>query len=133
MDMSALKSPWAAGFAMAAAALMIIAGALSVIEGIVALFKDEFFVITQKWVFSFDLTVWGWIHLILGVVMIAAALLILAGNLLGRIIGIIVAAVSAIANFAWLPYYPVWSIVVIAFCAAVIWALAVHGKEMGAD
>jgi hypothetical protein len=127
------RSSWAVGWALTAAALLFIAGAFQVMQGVVALFKKEFFVVTHKWVFTFNLTTWGWIHLIVGIIVILAAVLITAGNLLGRIIGIIVAIVSAVVNFAWLPYYPVWSVVIIALDIAIIWALALHGHDVVAD
>ena len=91
---------------------------------------EEFYVIGAKWVFEFDITTWGWIHMILGAVMFAAGIGILSGNVLARAVGVILAAVSAVANFAWLPYYPVWSIVMIFLAIAVIWALTVHGRDV---
>ena len=73
---------------------------------------------------------WGWIQLILGAVLIASGVGIFFGNVAGRTVGVIVAGVAAIINFAWLPYYPLWSIIVIAICVAVIWALTAHGRDI---
>jgi hypothetical protein len=81
-------------------------------------------------VFEFDITAWGWIQLILGVLLIASGLGIFSGNVAARTVGVIMAASAAIANFAWLPYYPVWSFIVIAICIAIIWALTVHGRDI---
>ena len=80
--------------------------------------------------FSFDTTTWGWIHLIVGIVVILAGFGIFTGNVLARSVGVIVAVVSAIANFMWLPYYPIWSVIVIAIDIAVIWALTAHGRDL---
>ena len=128
--MDTQPSKWAVGYAAAAAALLIIAGTFHFIAGLVGLIDDEFYVVGQKWVFEFDITTWGWIHLILGVVLVGSGLLILTGNLLGRIVGVVVAGVSAVGNFMWMPYYPIWSTVLIAFAVAIIWALTVHGRDI---
>jgi hypothetical protein len=123
-------SSWAVGWAGFAGVMLILVGVLDVIQGLVALFNDEFFVITQEWVFKFDVTTWGWIQLILGVILIASGAGIFSGNVAARIVGVFAAGVAAIANFAWLPYYPVWSIIVIAVCISVIWALTAHGRDI---
>ena len=124
------RSEWAIGYVSFAAAMLMIGGLMGFLTGISALTKDEFFVVTNKWVFTFDTTTWGWIHLLVGIVLFCSGMLILSGNLLGRIIGIIVAGISMVANFMWMPYYPGWSIVLIALNVAVIWALSLHGKDM---
>jgi len=125
-------SSWAVGWAGFAGVMMIMVGVFDIVQGLVALFNDEFFVVTQEWVFEFDITAWGWIQLILGVVLIASGIGIFSGNVAARTVGVIVAGLAAIANFAWLPYYPVWSIIVIAICIAVIWALTAHGRDISA-
>jgi len=75
-------------------------------------------------VFEFNVTTWGWIHIILGVILVLSGVGIFSGNVLGRIVGVIVAALAMIVNFAWLPYYAVWSIIVIviAICIGIVWA-----------
>lgn len=123
-------SSWAAGWAGFAGFMLILIGVFDVIQGLVALFNDEFYVVTTDWVFKFDITAWGWIQLILGAVLIASGLGIFSGNVAGRTVGVIVAGLAAIINFAWLPYYPLWSIIVIAICVAVIWALTAHGRDV---
>ena len=123
-------SSWAVGWAGFAGVMLVMIGIFDVIQGLVALFNDEFFVVTQEWVFEFDITTWGWIQLILGVVLIASGVGIFSGNVAARTIGVIVAGLAAIVNFAWLPYYPIWSIIVIAICVSVIWALTAHGRDI---
>ena len=91
---------------------------------------DEFYVATRKYVFEFDATAWGWIHLILGVVVAVSGAYLLTGAVLARVVGVIMAAFSAIAGFAWIPWYPVWGITVVALAVSVIWALTAHGRDL---
>jgi hypothetical protein len=123
-------SGWAAGYAAFAGIMLIMAGVFHFMAGLVGIVDDDFYVVTQKWVFEFDTTAWGWIHLIGGVLVVLAGLSIFKGHMYGRIVGTFVAVVSAVANFAWLPYQPWWSILMIALSVAVIWALTVHGRDI---
>ena len=79
------------------------------------------------------MTGWGWIHLILGIVVALAGFYVLSGRLWARIIGITMALFSAIANFFFIPYYPVWSVLIIALDVFVIWALATYRGDRGVD
>ena len=117
-------SPWATGYAIFAATMMIMLGVFHAIQGLVALFNDEFYVRLADYTFKFDVTTWGWIHLLLGILVALAGFALLSGQVWARAIGMLLAGLIAIASFAWLPYYPVWSIVVIALAIAVIWGLA---------
>ncbi len=123
-------SNWAAGWSGFAGIMLIIIGVMDIIQGLVALIEDKFYVIGQEWVFEFDVTAWGWIHLIVGVILIFSGVGIFSGNVAARTVGVIVAGLAAIANFAWIPYYPVWSIIIIAICIAVIWSLTAHGRDI---
>jgi len=123
-------SGWAAGFALFAALMMIMAGVWQALAGLIAIFENEFYVATRNYVFEFDATTWGWIHLLLGVVVGLAGLGLLAGQTWARVVGIILAVLSAIANFLFIPYYPFWSMLIIAVDVFVIWALAAHGREL---
>ena len=127
------RSDAAVGLTVFAATMMIMIGIFQAIQGLIALFNDTFFVVGQKWVFEFDVTAWGWIHLILGIVVAVAGFFLLQGAVWARTVGVIVAAVSAVFNFAWLPYYPVWSVIVIALDVFVIWALTAHGRDISAS
>ncbi|MCI0685674.1 MAG: hypothetical protein L0Y54_00335 [Sporichthyaceae bacterium] len=117
-------SPWATGFALFAATAMIVLGVFHALMGLTALINDEFYARLRNYTFDFDLTGWGWIHLISGIIIAIAGYSLLSGALWARIVGIVLAALSAIVNFLWLPYYPVWSIIAIALAFAVIWALS---------
>jgi hypothetical protein len=119
----------AVGFIVFAGVAMVMIGAFHVFQGLVALFNDDFYVVGQEWIFEFDLTIWGWIHLIAGVVVAVAGFFVFNGAVWARAVGIAVAAVSALLNFMWLPYYPIWSLIIIALDVLVIWALSVHGRD----
>ena len=92
--------------------------------GVAAAAKDDVFVTTRNYVFEFDLTTWGWIHLVFGIVVAIVGGAILAGQKWALVAGIELAMVSALLNFLWLLYYPAWAIIIIAFDIAVIWALS---------
>jgi hypothetical protein len=122
-----------AGWAAFAAFMMILIGGFHAIQGFAAILKDDFYAVTPNYVFEFDVTTWGWIHLIVGVVVVIAGFAIFSGAAWARTIGVIMAFLSAVANFAWLPYYPVWSVIVITICVLVIYALIVHGRELASS
>ncbi|MEU8785418.1 hypothetical protein [Streptomyces sp. NPDC048637] len=112
------------GWTAFAAVLMIFGGAMAFLEGISAIAKDDVFVTTRNYVFSFNLTGWGWIHLILGIIILLAGVALLStGAMWARIIGVILAGLGALANFLWIPHYPFWAIVLVAIDIFIIWAL----------
>jgi vacuolar-type H+-ATPase subunit I/STV1 len=123
-------SGWAVGWIYFAAAMMIMIGVFHVIAGLVAIFDDEFYVATREYVFQFDATQWGWIHLVLGVIVLLAGGYLLTGSVLARTVGVLMALLSAVVGFAWLPYFPVWGVVIIAIAISVIWALTAHGRDV---
>lgn len=128
-------SGFAVGMTVFAAVMSVLIGFWEAMAGFVALFNDEFYVVGRKWTFAFDITTWGWIHLLLGVLLIAAGVALFYGAMWARVVVIGVAALTAIAEFGALPYYPVWSLATIAACVLVIWALVAHGgdvKKIGA-
>ncbi len=126
-------SGWAVGFILFAAIMMIMAGSFQAFAGLVALFENEFYVATRNYLFQFDATSWGWIHLLVGLVVLLAGFAVMAGRTWGRVVGITLAVLSALANFAFIPYYPFWSLTVIALDIFVIWALAAHGRDLATD
>jgi hypothetical protein len=115
---------WATGGVVFAAALMVMLGIWQVIVGIAAIVEDEFFVVAPNYTYEIDTTTWGWIHLIIGVVVALAGFFLFTGATWARVVGIVLAVLSAIANFFFLPYYPLWAIVIIAVNVFIIWALA---------
>ena len=125
-------SGWAVGWTYFASMVMILIGVFHAFVGLVGIFDDEFYVATRKYIFQFDATAWGWIHLLVGIAVAVAGLGVLRGNILARIVGITLASLSAIANFLFIPYAPFWALAIIALDIFVIWALAAHGDEMRA-
>lgn len=114
---------WGSGMTLFAAAMMIVNGLWHALAGLAALFRDEVFVTTPEYLYAFDLTGWGWIHLLLGITVAIAGFAVTRGLLWARMTGIALASLSLIANFLFIPYYPVWSLLIIALDVAVIWAL----------
>lgn len=113
--------------------IMIMLGTFHIIEGIVALVKDDYFLVTSSGlVVDIDYTMWGWVHIIGGIVIVAAGVGVFAGKMWARVVGVLVALVSAIINMAFLEAYPLWSIMMIALAVVVIMALTVHGSEIKA-
>ena len=121
---------WTIGAAAFAAFMMLMLGCWWLIAGIVALANDEFYLVTDEYVFRYDVTQWGWVHLILGVLTILAGGALFTGKLWARIIGVALAFFGTLIAFAWLPYYPFWAILFIVAGVSVIWALTVHGREI---
>jgi hypothetical protein len=120
----------AIGWTMFAAIMMLILGAWWVIAGIAGIAKDDIFVMSANYTFKFDTTTWGWIHLIVGILVFLAGIFLFQGAVWARTIGVILAVLSALLGFAWLPYYPFWGIIFIVIAIFVIWALIAHGRDI---
>ncbi|MEU9733839.1 hypothetical protein [Streptomyces sp. NPDC048002] len=125
------KQSWAEGMTVFAGVMLMIAGVLGITRGIMAIAEDEVFVNTPNYVFKFDLTSWGWIHLILGVIALLVSFGLFSEATWARVSGVAIGALVIIANFLSLPYYPVWSVVLIAISALIIWALCVERPKSG--
>jgi hypothetical protein len=95
-----------------------------------AIIKSGYYVIPPDYYVSVNATGWGWTHLILGAVVVLAGFALFRGAMWARILGIFIAGVSMIVNFAFIPIYPFWALTVIAIDALVIWALAAHGRVL---
>ncbi|MGH2539154.1 MAG: DUF7144 family membrane protein [Actinomycetota bacterium] len=128
--MSHSRSGAAVGFTMFAAFMMILVGSFHIIAGIAGIIEDQFYVATENYFLEFDATTWGWIHLVGGVIVLLAGFGLFSGAVWARTVGVILATISAIASFAFIPHYPVWSITVIAIDIFVIWALTAHGRDV---
>jgi hypothetical protein len=121
------KQAWAQGGMVFAAAMLVMLGIWQIFMGIAAIAKDEFFVVAPNYVYEFNINGWGWIHLVIGIVMAITGFALFTGAGWARVLGILIAILSAISNFFFLPYYPVWSLIVIATDVFVIWAIATAG------
>jgi hypothetical protein len=121
---------WAAWITFAAVLLVLI-GLFAVMEGVTALLSDDFYQVRPDALFvAAGYAVWGWVHLVLGVVGILTGAGLMRGIRVARVVAVVYAAVSALVHLAFLPAYPIWSALVIAFDVVVIYAVTVHGQEV---
>lgn len=118
------------GWITFAGIMLMIGGSLQAFYGLLALFNDEWVVWGKEGALFVDLTTWGWVHLLWGVLVVLCGLGLFTGNMAARIGGVIAASVSMIVNFFFVPVYPFWALTVIVIDALVIWAITVHGREM---
>lgn len=119
------------GWIVFAGVMMLMMGAFHAIQGLVALFQDTYYLVgSEGLIVQVDYTTWGWVHLILGAVVVLAGIALLAGQMWARVVAVILAFGSALVNIAFLGAYPLWSLMMIAVDVLVIWAVTVHGKEM---
>ncbi|GAA1935048.1 hypothetical protein GCM10009837_71110 [Streptomyces durmitorensis] len=133
------ESPWASGGTMFAGVLMLVYGILGILEGIAGIAKDDVYARIGDYVYKFNLTTWGWIHLILGILLLVTGYGILKGTTWGKACGVALASIAIVVHFLWLPYQPIWALISIAIGIFVIWALctdhsdrhAGHGSHRG--
>src|SRR4051794_30429178 len=119
------------GWIVFAATMLIVVGVLHIVQGFVALFNDDYYLVAKSGLtIHLDYTGWGWTHIIVGALVAAAGLGLLSGRMVARIFGVAIAVLSLLVNFAFIAAYPFWSTIVIAVDVFVIFALTVHGKEM---
>jgi len=120
-------SGFAVGGIWFAASVMTLIGAFSIVGGLAAVINDKFFVVTRNYAFDLDVSAWGWIHLVLGILVFACGIGLFRRSAWAGVTGIFLAMLSAFANFFFIPYYPFWSLLLIALDVWVIWALTRPG------
>ena len=120
------------GWIWFAGIMMIVMGSFNAIEGLVALFRGEYYVVTEAQVLVFDITAWGWITLLIGILVALAGAALLSGAAWARVVAVVLAVVNAVAQLAFASVHPLWSTIVIALCVTVIWAVVVHGSDAAA-
>ncbi|RYV50801.1 DUF7144 family membrane protein [Pengzhenrongella frigida] len=119
------------GWIAFAGTMMLLLGTFHVIQGFIALFQTEYYLVGENGLtVNVDYTQWGWTHIVLGALAVAAGLGLLVGQMWARVIAVIIAFVSAVVNIGFMAAYPVWSTIMIAIDVLVIWAVIVHGREM---
>jgi hypothetical protein len=119
------------GWVVFASFMMILLGAFQAIEGLVALFDEGFYLVTSGGlVIDVNYNVWGTVHLLIGVLLLISGMGVLAGNLAARVVAVILAGLSALANLLFIGAYPLWSVIIITVDVLVIYALTVHGREL---
>jgi hypothetical protein len=107
--------------------VLILVGSFQALTGLAAIFNDDFFVVTRNYAFDLDVTAWGWIHLLIGIFLFVAGFALFAGKVWAAVTGVLLAMISAVSNFFFIPYYPWWSLLIIALDIWVIWALTRPG------
>jgi len=117
------------GWVYFAGTMLLLVGSFNLIEGLVALFNDQYYVPTRQGLLMFDLTGWGWIHLIMGILAIGVGIGLFSGAMWARIGGVAFAGLNVLLQLAFLSAYPLWATIVIAIDILIIWALIVHGDE----
>ncbi|HEY2791366.1 MAG TPA: hypothetical protein VGJ28_03360, partial [Micromonosporaceae bacterium] len=122
--MSRSGRAWATGGLIFAGTVLALNGLFQFFQGIAAIAKDDIYVAVPNYVLKFNTTTWGWIHLIIGILVALTGFAILAGQVWARGVGIALAAISAFTNFFFLPYYPLWALIIVGLDIFVIWALA---------
>ena len=121
------------GWVVFAGTMMLMLGSFHAVAGLVALFKDEYFLVGKSGlVVNVDYTTWGWVHIVFGVLVAAAGVALYVGATWARVVAVGVALLSALLNIAFLSAYPVWSAIMIALDILVIYAVTAHGAE-GSD
>jgi hypothetical protein len=120
-------SGWASGGIIFAGTMLIMIGVFQAIAGLVAIIDDEFFVVTRNYTFDLDTSAWGWVHLLIGIALLATGWALFSRQVWAGVAAVMLATLSAVANFFFIPYYPFWSILVIALDVWVIWAVTRPG------
>jgi hypothetical protein len=122
------------GFIEFAGVLMVLLGLFHALQGLVALFQDDYFLVgTKRLLTHANYTAWGWTHLLIGVLIVVTGVSLVVGRLWARVVGVVLAVGSALVNAAFLVAYPFWSAIMIALDVLVIWAVTVHGREVRAQ
>ena len=124
--MATQERGWAVGFVGFAGMMLILIGCFHAFTGLAAIFDDDYFVVGRNYVYDLDTTAWGWLHLIFGVITVIAGFSIYNGAVWARTVGVAIAAISAIGNFLFIPYQPVWAVLILALDVLVIAALTVY-------
>jgi hypothetical protein len=120
-------SGWAVGGIAFAATIMVLIGVFQALAGLVAIVDDQFYVVTQNYTFDLDVTVWGWIHLLVGLGILAVGFGLFARKAWAGVAAIILCMLSAVLNFFFIPYYPIWALLVIGLDIWVIWSITRSG------
>jgi hypothetical protein len=118
------------GWIAFAGVVMVISGILQAIYGLIAIVNDDWVVWGNRADLYVDLSAWGWFHLFWGVLVLLAGVGLFTGNIVARTVAVILAGLSLIANFLFIPAYPIWAISVMVLDVLVIYAITAHGREV---
>ena len=120
-------SGWAIGGIAFAATLMVLIGVFQILAGLVAIFNDEFYVVARNYTFDLDVSAWGWIHLLVGIAVLATGFGLFGRRPWAGVAAIMLCMLSALVNFFFIPYYPIWSLLIIGLDVWVIWSVTRSG------
>lgn len=120
----------AVGLTTFASVMLMLAGAFQFFAGLAAILNDDKMLVTEDYVISLDTSAWGWIHLLIGIILVFAGLSLLKGSVWARTVAVLVASLSAITAFIWLPAQPFWSLLIIVLDIFIIWAVTAHGRDV---
>lgn len=123
-------SGWTVGFAVFAGVMLMMIGVFHALTGLAAIIEDEFFVVGANYAYEFDATAWGWLHLIYGAILVFAGYGVFQGATWARLVGITLASISAVGNFFFIPYQPIWALLIISLDVLVIAALAAYDRDV---
>lgn len=118
------------GWVFFAGFMLILSGILQMLAGLTALLRDEYFVVTENSILTINFTTWGWIHLVIGLIILIAGVSLFQGSTWARVVGVLVAILSFVSQFAFVSSYPIWSVIAMVINVLVIYALTVHGSEV---
>jgi len=118
------------GWVLFTGVVMMVSGLISLIQGFVALFDDDFYLVkAESLAIDLDYTTWGWLLVAFGVLLLGAGYAVMFGHLWARFVALVIVFVHAMINLTFLAAYPIWSIIAIALDLIAIYAIAVHGDE----
>ena len=120
-------SGWGLSGIVFAASMMVLIGIFQVLAGLVAIFNDDFYIVTRNYTFDLDVTAWGFIHLIVGALILFTGFGLFGRRTWAGVTAIVLAMLSALSNFFFIPYYPLWALLLIGLNIWVIWALTRPG------
>jgi hypothetical protein len=112
--------------------MMIVMGGFHAFAGFMGILKDDILVKGPEYTLQLDASTWGWIHLIVGIIVLFAGFGLFSGAVWARTVGVIIGVISALIGFAWLPWYPLWGLMIIFVAITIIWALTTHGRDIAA-
>ena len=130
--MSSRSYEEASGWVVFAGMMLALAGVFKTIYGLAMIFNSDWVIFTLDGAWLLDISAWGWITLIIGVVLLFAGWGVISGQTWARVVGIVAAAFAGVDAMFTMTVYPIWGIAVLALVVLVIYALAVHGDEVAA-
>jgi hypothetical protein len=120
-------SGWALSGVVFAASMLTLIGLFQIVAGLVAIIDDDFFLVARNYTFDLDTSAWGWLHLLIGLLLVFTGYGLFSRQTWAGVTAMVLAMLTAVENFFFIPYYPFWSILVIALSVWVMWALTRPG------